>query len=233
MIRLKINKEYAMRICGVGLLMLAISLWSAYDGKVGYPRLNADFISMKPILGAAGMTPAALLEKDDSRATLVQKLYLQHTGRKPPKVLVSKLSEAKKRFDKVDVPTEETSSFKIKQNELLNTEILEKPLWDEHDLLSQFIMAAITGALALLAFGTVFWRSRKKAIYANGVFTGFTDKPFPWDAVEKIDDSQWNDKGIAILVLKDGRKVKLDAWHYVGVKEIVAELTQGSTAEGK
>jgi hypothetical protein len=38
MIRLKINSEYAMRICGVGLLMLAISIWSAYDGKVGYPR---------------------------------------------------------------------------------------------------------------------------------------------------------------------------------------------------
>ena len=233
MIRLKINSEYAMRICGVGLLMLAISIWSAYDGKVGYPRLNADFVAMKPILGAAGMTPAALLEKDDSRVTLVQKLYLQHTGGKPPKVLVSKLNEAKKRFDKVDVPTEETSNFKIKQNELLNKEILEKPLWNEHDLLSQFIMAGITGMLALLAFGTVFWRSRMKAIYANGVFTGFTENPFTSTDIEKMDDSQWNDKGIAFLLLKSGQKVKLDAWHYIGVKEIIAELTQESTAAGK
>lgn len=228
MIQLKVNKEYAMRICGVGLLMLAIAIWSAYDGCVGYPRLNCDFVAMKPILGAAGMTPAVLLEKDDSRATLVQRLYLQHTGRKPPKMLVSKLSEARKRFDKIDVPTAETSDFKVKQNELLNKEILDKPLWGDHDLLSQFIMAAITGSLALLAFGTVFWRSRKKATYANGVFTGFTDKTFTRDDIEKTDDALWDDKGIAFLLLKDGRKVKLDAWHYIGIKGIMTELTRES-----
>ena len=37
--------------------------------------------------------------------------------------------------------------------------------------------------------------------------------------VKSVDRSQWKQKGILKLVLEDGTKVVLDAWHHLGVKD--------------
>jgi hypothetical protein len=37
--------------------------------------------------------------------------------------------------------------------------------------------------------------------------------------VKSVDRSQWKKKGILKLVLEDGTKVVLDAWHHLGVKD--------------
>ena len=34
----RINKEYLLRMCGVAAFMLAICLWSLYDGFVAWPE---------------------------------------------------------------------------------------------------------------------------------------------------------------------------------------------------
>ena len=43
--------------------------------------------------------------------------------------------------------------------------------------------------------------------------------------VAAIDWKKWDEKGIAVLRLADGRTVKLDSWHYAGMPEVVETLT--------
>ena len=54
----------------------------------------------------------------------------------------------------------------------------------------------------------------------------YDETSFVWDGrrrmlseVKSVDRSQWKKKGILKLVLEDGSKVVLDAWHHLGVKE--------------
>ena len=54
----------------------------------------------------------------------------------------------------------------------------------------------------------------------------YDEKSFVYDGrrrmlseVKSVDRSQWKKKGILKLVLEDGTKVVLDAWHHLGVKE--------------
>ena len=44
-------------------------------------------------------------------------------------------------------------------------------------------------------------------------------KKFPLSDIKSVDRSQWKKKGIVKLLLVDGSRVTLDAWHHVGVKE--------------
>ncbi len=49
---------------------------------------------------------------------------------------------------------------------------------------------------------------------------GFADAAgrLKWDDVDEVDDRDWEKKGITRVVV-GGRRVVLDAWHHVGVKE--------------
>ena len=54
----------------------------------------------------------------------------------------------------------------------------------------------------------------------------YDEKSFVYDGrrrmlgeVKLVDRSQWKKKGILKLVLEDGTKVVLDAWHHLGVKD--------------
>ena len=53
---------------------------------------------------------------------------------------------------------------------------------------------------------------------------GFTDSSgrHGWRDVTRIDDRDWEKKGITRLAMADGRRVVLDAWHHTGVKEFHA-----------
>jgi hypothetical protein len=52
------------------------------------------------------------------------------------------------------------------------------------------------------------------------------DKSFTWNGklyalsdVKSVDRSKWKKKGIVKLLLADGSRVTLDAWHHLGVKD--------------
>jgi len=57
--------------------------------------------------------------------------------------------------------------------------------------------------------------------------TGFVwrGKRHPLSDVKEVDRAQWRRKGILRLVLSDGARVPLDAWHHAGVREF-AKLLQ-------
>ena len=54
----------------------------------------------------------------------------------------------------------------------------------------------------------------------------FDDSGFVWRGkklslsdIKSVDRSQWKKKGIVKLLLADGSRVTLDAWHHLGVKD--------------
>ncbi len=54
----------------------------------------------------------------------------------------------------------------------------------------------------------------------------FDDTGFVWQGkrrniadVKSVDRSQWKKKGVVKLLLSDGARVTLDAWHHLGVKD--------------
>ena len=80
----------------------------------------------------------------------------------------------------------------------------------------------MTLLLAALAFAAVL--SKRRTVYVadeSGLSgTGFGGTPIPWDAVASVDWAKWDEKGIIGLELKDGRRFKLDGWHYAGMRPI-------------
>ena len=49
-------------------------------------------------------------------------------------------------------------------------------------------------------------------------------KQHPLSDVKSIDRSQWKKKGIVKILLADGAKITLDAWHHLGVREFEKSL---------
>ena len=208
-IQLTLNPEYAIRWTAVALLMVAISIWSVYDGKVSYPRMNRQLEKIAPILGEAGMTPSRLLEID-GRQRRIDAIYSQNLGiRKAPRRLVGRITDLAKQAEKAKATVKpgHNSDFILEQNRILREKILAPPLWSPHDIRSQYIMALATLLLGLLAAATL----------------GF-GVPFRFDDIAQTDETEWKRKGILKLRLKDNRIITLDAWHYNGVKEIHRRL---------
>jgi len=59
----------------------------------------------------------------------------------------------------------------------------------------------------------------------------FDDDGFTWNGrryaygdVKATDRSKWSKKGIAVVELKDGRKLKLDSWHHMGVDMMMQKM---------
>ncbi len=76
--------------------------------------------------------------------------------------------------------------------------------------------------LALLASLTVGLRLIKAArfdfSFDNASFT-WNGKTFSLGDITQIDRSKWGAKTILTIRTKDGKKVTLDAWHHLGVKD--------------
>lgn len=220
----KLNKEYAVRISFVGAIMLALSVWSIYDGAVAWPNVNKgmDKVRVDLINGCrAGLPPEYWLSAKDSEAKTyrLQEKFSEY-GLKVPKYLVQELQS-------LTTPQGDDSEAR-KARAKRAEELFEKPIYSQAKLNSQFIQAAVTLVLALLAFMAV--ASKRKTVYVvdeNGLSgSGFGGKQIAWDEVASVDWSKWDEKGIIGISLKDGCNFKLDGWHFAGMRPI-AEILNG------
>ena len=75
----------------------------------------------------------------------------------------------------------------------------------------QYQFSAITFVAALVIAGLVGLESRKRFDFGK-------------EDVSDVDFSKWEKKRIAYAVLKGGKRVALDAWHFAGVREFLVEL---------
>lgn len=91
---------------------------------------------------------------------------------------------------------------------------------------TQYGFAFICFAAALvIAFGVQLNRHRTLEWddeQMSGTLTG--GRTLAFADIAEADDSRWAKKGILVLKAKDGRKVKLDAWHHTGVEEIARRV---------
>ncbi len=97
----------------------------------------------------------------------------------------------------------------------------------------QFQFAGLTGLAAIIIALGVLRNKRRTLEWDDtqmcGSLTG--GKPLTFADVAKLDTKRWESKGIMVVYAKDGRHFILDAWHHVGVKELVAKLMPA--AEGQ
>ncbi len=88
----KLNREYAARVAGVGVLLVGICLWSLYDGRTAWPRQNRVMERVRPALLATNLTAEAWLSQDGERGTRLDAAFRSQGVRAPAK-LVRKLGE--------------------------------------------------------------------------------------------------------------------------------------------
>lgn len=96
----------------------------------------------------------------------------------------------------------------------------------------QYSFAAL---LATAAFCIAFrvWANRKRVVEWDDEKLwgpGAGDVETPFSEIVGVEDAQWARKGIIVFLVKDGRRIKLDAWHHAGVKELVAKILPAKAA---
>lgn len=218
----RLNKEYALRIAGIGALMVGMTGWALYDGIVAYPRLNLRYETVRPVLLAQNLTAGELVKPEGEESSLFERVF-EEAGVPVPKGLFTKLKALNEQARALNVPQEQAVTFRERQIAEARR-LLDQPLKDAHDIRSQFVMAALALAAALLAFGTLIHKGRRRFVADEAGLHGFVSETLGYDAVAAAEWSRWEEKRIVRFTLRDGRKLTLDGWHYAGAEEVVAAL---------
>ncbi len=215
MVEAKLNREYALRIAGVGMLMAAICAWSLYDGIVAWPRANRGLDAVRPVLLESGMTADEWLARDASGQTHLQTAFTA-AGLKAPSKLVKKVGELR-------VAAGSPAPVQAQQQERLK-KVFASPLYAPRDLKTQFAQAAVTLGLGLAAFFSLAIKSRKRYTANDTGLSG--SGTVLYADITRIDWSRWDEKGIVVLRLRNNRRLKLDGWHFAGMTALVDEIVK-------
>ena len=84
----------------------------------------------------------------------------------------------------------------------------------------QYQFSAITFLAAVVIAGLVGLDARKRFDFGK-------------DDVKGVDFSKWEKKRIAYAKLANGKSVALDAWHFAGVREFLAEIGHPAPADAQ
>lgn len=209
-----INREYAIRFLGVAILFIGLSGWFLYDGAIGYPQKNE------------AIAPISM--------TLSQRELTATDWMNTAKTGIAPLTEA---FQSVglQVPAKYSDTFNSwiragdqRANDVaLAQEILRMPVYSADDIKAQFVSAGIGvlaafGLLGLLAFRFMTRFTLDETTLT--VYLGKQSRAYLLTDLVRIDNTQWEKRGILKAIFKNGTVI-LDAWHHTGIREIVAKLT--------
>ncbi len=222
MVEAKINKEYALRMAGVTLLMLGICLWSLYDGIVAWPRKNQEFAGVRPALLATNLSARAWLSRSGGEGRTELELLFSSYNLKPPARLIKKIDEAK---SAASVPESLMAQARERERETLK-KTFEGEVYDRQDLQGQFVMAALT-ALAAVIILFSFAGKISKCYVADDIAlsgSGFDGRTINYADIESIDWKQWNKKGIVKISVTGGALYTLDGWHFAGITPVVDKI---------
>ena len=219
MVSAKINREYALRILGVGLMMVGICVWSIYDGTKAWPEVNKQMDSARPALLGTNLTVTTWLERaEDGKSPLA--LVFARSGHAVPSKLMRKMGELK-------LPENLANDTASREKQAKQLKVLfEKPVYSDQDLKTQWGQAGITLLFGLLAFGVVGMKATKRfCADEKGLSgSGIGEKPIAYTDIKAIDWSKWSGKGIVRLTCANKAIITLDAWHFSGITQIVEEI---------
>ena len=215
----KLNREYAVRVVGVGALMVGMCVWSLYDGLVAWPRCNREMERARPGLLATNLTAEVWLARDASARSPIDEVFAAQ-GAKAPSKLIKKLAELK-----IPASAGNREALRAAQGERVK-KTFEQPVYSGHDLQTQFVQAAITLALGLWAFAATGLKARRRFVADEQGLggSGVVGGPLAYAEIQAVDWSKWDEKGIVTLTLKAGRRLTLDGWHYAGMTAVVDEI---------
>ena len=215
----KLNREYALRIMGVGAMMCGMCVWSLFDGMSAWPQKNRDLEQIRPVLLATNLTAEAWIGRGEEGVSPLAAAF-QEKGLNVPAKLIKKLGELK-------LPASAENMAVLREGHAKRVrKLFEGPVYGAHDLSSQFVQAAVTFVLGALAFVAVGIKARRVYVAdETGLHgSGFGGQRLAYEDLAKIDWSKWDEKGIVKLTLKSGRPLKLDGWHFAGITGIVDEI---------
>jgi len=219
----RLNRDYAIRMLGVGAMLAGMTGWALYDGAAGYPRMNARYEAVRPELVGRAMTAGEWIKPGGGDGiSEVERVFRDH-GMRAPASMLAKLKALNEQARGQTVPPEQAESFRARQVEAAR-ELLDRPPRSPHEIRSQFVMAALAALAALAAFAAVGRKAGRRLTADETGLRGFAAQPVPYEAIRAADWSQWEAKRIVRLALRDGRRLKLDGWHFAGAEEVVAEL---------
>lgn len=218
----KLNREYALRVLGVGAVMFGMCLWSLYDGNVAWPRQNRSMERVRAVLLATNLTAEAWVECDEEQGTSPLDKVFHAAGEKTPAKLVKKIGLLK-------IPDQGQGEERPAKREAQAKQVrklLEGEVYSAHDLQTQTVQAVITGVLGLLAWLSVGLKFRKRFFADDtGLYgSGFGDGLLAFSEISRIDWTRWDEKGIVVLTFKSGARQKLDGWHFADMTGIVDEI---------
>ncbi len=216
----KLNREYALRIAGVGAMMVGMCVWSLYDGRVGWPNKNRALETVRPALLATNLAAEVWMGRDEDAGPTRLEAAFQAKGHVVPAKLVKKLGEMKlpDKFAN-DTAAREAQTQRMRK-------LFEGPVYSAHDLKTQFVQAAVTLAFGVLAFASLGLKARRRYVADEAGLSGsgFGGTRLGYAELDRIDWSKWDEKGIVTLAFKSGQRYTLDGWHYAGVGGIVDEI---------
>ena len=220
----KLNREYALRMMGVGALMVGMCVWSLVDGKVAWPKKNADLERVRPALLATNLTAEAWIAREEGGASPLEAAFRQ-AGSAAPAKLIKKLGEM--RLPASSEQMEQMARLREEQAKRVR-QLFEGPVYSPHDLQSQSVQAAVTLALGLWAFALVGLKARRRYVADETGLSGsgVGAETVAYSDIRSADWSKWDDKGIVTLKLKSGSTVRLDGWHFAGMTGIVDAITR-------
>lgn len=88
---------------------------------------------------------------------------------------------------------------------------------------TQYGFSALCLAAALIV-GLRLLKSSKFDFSFDENGFAYNGKTYTREDIAEVDRSAWEKKAIAVLKLKDGSAVTLDAWHHLGVKDFLATV---------
>lgn len=217
-----INKEYLLRVGGVGILMLAIGAWCLYDGLIGFPKVNSDFSKVQTRLieqTKKGITAQQWLTDDDKGSYPLKRIF-DEKGIKLPSRLIQELRAVPSPID--------DSNEALSQTIEATLHIFTDDIYKKKDLTVQYTLAAIAIIFGLNILLTV--KRRKGIVYEvddTGLKgNGFGPQPLAWDEIESVDWRKWKEKGIVTLIATNNRRFVLDGWHFAGIRPIADEISK-------
>ena len=183
------SNSFRNRYLIVGIVLTGFTFWCLYDGLVTYPKQREQ-----------------TQEPWDKYHEIVEEITTKANTEQPSETAIQE-QDIKKRWEA------------IANEKGWSTELLPEEPKTDNDITVQYIMAAITGCLAL-PFLVSYFRSRGQWVELDddGIRTS-RGQEFRLNQITVVDKRKWKNKGIAVISYlkpEDGRERKfvLDAFKF-------------------
>ena len=218
------NFDYVWRRALFSLILIGWGIWSIYDGTVAYPRFNETHGYAKYTELREACRQEALRDEGEDLPPNARRRAIHNLWARKYRPRFRQYLENKQWWDNYRA---ETADERESRDDIDAVRHLEEEYHGTWDIRGQFIMAIICLPLGLISGGFVVRNYYRNFRADEEGLHGFGKDPIPYSAIDSIDRSKWENKGIAKLRVEDGgkmRKVVLDDWKFKGMNDILARI---------